>query len=537
MRLLAAKASRFVPRGAGTGPLRRLPAARGAGDDLHQPHEAHRRDRRRQPPRRRRGRRRQPGGDERGAAAHGLLLRARSVEPAGVHHRRQRRRELRRAAHAQVRRHDQPRPRRRAGAADGRASCSSAARSRTCPATISPGSSSAREGTFGIVTRATLRLVRAPGGVAHAARRLRVGRRRRARPSPASSPPGIVPAALEMMDRLIVAAVEAAFHFGFPTDAGAVLIVELDGPRGRARRAGARASRRVCRAPRRARGARRRRRGGARRALEEPQARLRRRRPAGAELLHAGRRRAAHEACRRSCAASPPSASATGCASPTSSTPATATSIRSCSTTSATPDEVRRVLAGRPRDPRSLRRARRQHHRRARHRRREDRRDAAPLQPAGSAGHARSCARSSTPSSAATRARSFRPRAPASRRRGRAGRCRCEQRHGGGDATLPAGVTAAIDLLGRLPGSAIETGQRVSALRSGRRWFRKCVVRPSSAREVAAVVAGRSAQDGGALIPCGQRAAPRASAGRRAPTTSRCRRRGSPASWRTKRRT
>src|SRR5262249_58894680 len=41
---------------------------------------------------------------------------------------------------------------------------------------------------------------------------------------------GIVPAALEMMDRLIVEAVEAAYHFGFPTDAGAVLIVELDGP-------------------------------------------------------------------------------------------------------------------------------------------------------------------------------------------------------------------------------------------------------------------------------------------------------------------
>src|SRR5262245_28151766 len=85
------------------------------------------------------------------------------------------------------------------------------------------------EGTFGLVTRATLRLVREPeewrtllgvfetvddacnavSGIIAA---------------------GIVPAALEMMDRLIVEAVEAAFHFGFPTDAGAVLIVELDGP-------------------------------------------------------------------------------------------------------------------------------------------------------------------------------------------------------------------------------------------------------------------------------------------------------------------
>src|SRR5437899_1588229 len=40
---------------------------------------------------------------------------------------------------------------------------------------------------------------------------------------------GIVPGALEMLDRLILQAVEAAFHFGFPLDAGAVLIMEVDG--------------------------------------------------------------------------------------------------------------------------------------------------------------------------------------------------------------------------------------------------------------------------------------------------------------------
>ena len=40
---------------------------------------------------------------------------------------------------------------------------------------------------------------------------------------------GIVPAALEMMDALILQAVESAFHFGFPLDAGAVLIMEVDG--------------------------------------------------------------------------------------------------------------------------------------------------------------------------------------------------------------------------------------------------------------------------------------------------------------------
>jgi glycolate oxidase len=40
---------------------------------------------------------------------------------------------------------------------------------------------------------------------------------------------GIVPGALEMLDQLILEAVEGAFHFGFPLDAGAVLIMEVDG--------------------------------------------------------------------------------------------------------------------------------------------------------------------------------------------------------------------------------------------------------------------------------------------------------------------
>ena len=40
---------------------------------------------------------------------------------------------------------------------------------------------------------------------------------------------GIVPAALEMMDQGILVAVEAAFHFGFPLDAQAILLIEVDG--------------------------------------------------------------------------------------------------------------------------------------------------------------------------------------------------------------------------------------------------------------------------------------------------------------------
>ncbi len=40
---------------------------------------------------------------------------------------------------------------------------------------------------------------------------------------------GIVPAALELMDQGILQAVEEAFEFGFPLDAGAILLIEVDG--------------------------------------------------------------------------------------------------------------------------------------------------------------------------------------------------------------------------------------------------------------------------------------------------------------------
>jgi glycolate dehydrogenase FAD-linked subunit len=85
------------------------------------------------------------------------------------------------------------------------------------------------EGTFGIVTRATLRLVRTP----EAHRTLLAVFDTIEAASEAVSgviAAGIVPAALEMMDRLIIGAVEAAYGIGLPTDAGAVLLVEIDGP-------------------------------------------------------------------------------------------------------------------------------------------------------------------------------------------------------------------------------------------------------------------------------------------------------------------
>ncbi len=40
---------------------------------------------------------------------------------------------------------------------------------------------------------------------------------------------GVVPAALELMDHLIISAVEQSFKIGLPLDAGAVLLIELDG--------------------------------------------------------------------------------------------------------------------------------------------------------------------------------------------------------------------------------------------------------------------------------------------------------------------
>jgi glycolate oxidase len=40
---------------------------------------------------------------------------------------------------------------------------------------------------------------------------------------------GIIPAALELMDHLIITAVEQSFKLGLPLDAGAVLLIELDG--------------------------------------------------------------------------------------------------------------------------------------------------------------------------------------------------------------------------------------------------------------------------------------------------------------------
>ena len=84
------------------------------------------------------------------------------------------------------------------------------------------------EGTFGLVTEATLTLTRQPQAYRTF---LAVYESVDDATETVSDiiAAGIVPAALEMMDTLIIQAVEEAFHVGFPTDAGAVLIIELDG--------------------------------------------------------------------------------------------------------------------------------------------------------------------------------------------------------------------------------------------------------------------------------------------------------------------
>lgn len=85
------------------------------------------------------------------------------------------------------------------------------------------------EGMFGIATEITLRLVPLPTAVrTYLADFMSVRAASEAVSAIIAS--GIVPAALEMMDQVCVRAVEASIYAaGYPTDAAAVLLVELDG--------------------------------------------------------------------------------------------------------------------------------------------------------------------------------------------------------------------------------------------------------------------------------------------------------------------
>ncbi|HMC40185.1 MAG TPA: FAD-linked oxidase C-terminal domain-containing protein [Acidimicrobiales bacterium] len=84
------------------------------------------------------------------------------------------------------------------------------------------------EGTMGIATRIAVRLTPLPPRMATLLADFAT-LDDAARAVTAVIAAGIVPAALEMMDATIVEVVEAYVHAGFPTDAAAVLLVEVDG--------------------------------------------------------------------------------------------------------------------------------------------------------------------------------------------------------------------------------------------------------------------------------------------------------------------
>ena len=85
------------------------------------------------------------------------------------------------------------------------------------------------EGTLGVATELTLRLIRVPEAV----QTMLVGYRSVEDAAGTVSDiiaAGILPAAVEMMDALAIEAAEAAVSCGYPAGAVAVLVIELDGP-------------------------------------------------------------------------------------------------------------------------------------------------------------------------------------------------------------------------------------------------------------------------------------------------------------------
>ena len=85
------------------------------------------------------------------------------------------------------------------------------------------------EGTLGIATKLTLRVLRAPQSV----RTVLAGFEHTDDAGAAVSgtiAAGILPAAIEMMDAITIEAAEAAVNANYPPGCGAVLIIELDGP-------------------------------------------------------------------------------------------------------------------------------------------------------------------------------------------------------------------------------------------------------------------------------------------------------------------
>jgi glycolate oxidase subunit GlcD len=101
-------------------------------------------------------------------------------------------------------------------------------RAADCPGYDLVGLFTGSEGTLGVVTLAVLKLSRLPQSVKTI---LTAFQSLEAACDAVSTiiARGIIPAALEMMDHRMIGAVEAARGAGLPTDAGAIVIIELDG--------------------------------------------------------------------------------------------------------------------------------------------------------------------------------------------------------------------------------------------------------------------------------------------------------------------
>ena len=84
------------------------------------------------------------------------------------------------------------------------------------------------EGTLGIATKIMLKLIPAPEAV-KTMLAIYDSIQDASNTVSAIIAEGIVPATLEMMDNLVLKAVEESVHVGYPMDAAAVLIIELDG--------------------------------------------------------------------------------------------------------------------------------------------------------------------------------------------------------------------------------------------------------------------------------------------------------------------
>jgi glycolate oxidase len=86
------------------------------------------------------------------------------------------------------------------------------------------------EGTLGIATKITVRIMRSPEAV-KTFLAIYDSVEQAGQTVSDIIAQGIIPATLEMMDKLVIKAVEEAVHAGYPLDAEAVLIIELDGLR------------------------------------------------------------------------------------------------------------------------------------------------------------------------------------------------------------------------------------------------------------------------------------------------------------------